>query len=99
MSQKKSKGWPVIGNIVENTTKDGKKFRSVKFADNVEIYVDGEKIAMNEYRNGNLVTPSQELEGLIDKGLVKEEDIEFRREKVAELTWLKHKIVVPPPRD
>jgi len=95
----KGKGWPVVGQIVENETKDGRKFRSVKFAENVTILVDGEEINMNKYRNGNLVSPLEEVERLIENGAIEEKDQEFRREKAAEVSsWLKYSIVVPPQK-
>lgn len=97
---KKNKGWPVVALIVENTTKDGKVFRSVKFPKDVEILVDGEKVDMNKYRNANLVSPTSEVERLIECGAIDEKDQEFRREKAAEVeSWLKYNVVVPPQKD
>jgi predicted transcriptional regulator len=96
----KGKGWPVIGQIVENTDKKGNKFRSVKIADNVTILVDGEEINMNQYRSGNLVSPVDEVEQLIERGVISEDKQEFRREKAQEVSsWLKYNIVVPPPKN
>jgi hypothetical protein len=92
----KKKGWPEIGQIVENKTKDGKKFRSVKFNDNVQILVDGEEIEMNQYRQGTLVDPVKEVEQLIERGIISEDKAEERMEQVQEVSnWLKFKIVVP----
>ena len=98
MSENK-KGWPVVGQIVENTTKNGDKFRSVKFADNVTILVDGQEIDMNKYRNGNLVSPTEEVERLIELGVITEADQEKRREQAESVSsWLKYNIVVPPQK-
>lgn len=93
----KSKAWPVVGQIVENKDKNGKPFRTVKFADNVTILVDGKEISLNQYRSGNLVCPVEEVENLIEKGIITEDKVEFRRQKAEEVkSWLKYNIVVPP---
>ena len=94
----KGKSWPVVGNVVENSGKNG-KFRQIQFAENVEILVDGEKIDMNKYRQANLLSPVDEVEQLIERGVIEEEKQEFRREKASEISsWLKYKIVVPPSK-
>lgn len=96
MSQRKK--WPVIGKITENKGKNG-TFRQIQFEENVTIFVDGEQVDMNEYRQANLVTPVQEVEQLIKNGVIEESKQEFRRNKAQEISsWLKHKIIVPPPR-
>lgn len=95
----KSKGWPTVGQIVENKSKTGETFRSVKFAENVTILVDGQEIDMNKYRSGNLVSPTAEVERLIEIGAIQEKDQESRRESAAKVSsWLKYNIVVPPQR-
>lgn len=98
MSNEK-KGWPVVGQIVENTNKKGEKFRSVKFAPNVTILVDNVAIDMNKYRSGNLVSPTEEVERLIASGKIEENEQETRREQAATVnSWLKYNIVVPPQK-
>lgn len=93
----KGKGWPVIGKIVENTSKSGDKFRTVKFEENVTILVDGKEIDMNKYRSANLVCPVDEVNRLIAGGFIEEKDQEFRLSKAQEVKdWLKYNIVVPP---
>lgn len=99
MKMAKGKGWPVVGQIVENKTKDGKVFRSVKFAEDVTILVSGKEIDMNEFRSGNLVSPVDEVEQLIERGVIAEDKQDSRREKALKLSsWLKYNIVVPPQR-
>lgn len=99
-----SKKWPEIGLIVKNKFpgKDGKEVTklALKFADNVTILVDGQPVDMNKYRSANLTSPQEEIEGLYSRGLIEDADIETRREKATELnSWLKFKVVLPPPRD
>lgn len=92
MSQKKSKGWPVVGTI-----RKGEKGSYIKFADNVTILVDGQPLEMNKSRTANLQSPVDNLERKINAGLVEESQVETEREKVQAINaWLKYEIVVPP---
>lgn len=90
----KKKSWPIVGTIRKND-----KGSYIKFADNVVILVDGEEVEMNASRTAMLQSPKDELEGLISRGFVKEDEIDARREKVEEISeWLKYNIVLTPPK-
>jgi bifunctional DNA-binding transcriptional regulator/antitoxin component of YhaV-PrlF toxin-antitoxin module len=107
---KKKGGWPEIGVITKNAVKDKDgnvvKVNGVvqtklgfKFADNVEIFVDGQKIELNKYRSGVLKSPIEEVESLYKNGAISDGDIEERRSKAKEVNeWLRYKIQVPPAR-
>lgn len=58
MSNKKR--WPELFIIVENTNKEGEKFKSVKFSDNVVILNKGEEVEMPEKRYGKFVDNTDE---------------------------------------
>lgn len=114
-NQKKSKGWPELGQIVKNVvqTKDdngnwvdvldsnGKQqFKlSFKVAEGITILHEGQPVSLNKGRTGIMKSPVEEVEGLYKAGQIDEESIEFRREKAKEATWLRYKIQLPPPRD
>lgn len=90
----KKQKWPEIATI-----RTGENGSYLKFADNVEVLVDGEKIQMNKSRTANLVDPTEEIEKLIALGVISEDKAEERREQVASTKeWLKKKVVVPPPK-
>ena len=92
-TKSKKGSWPEIATI-----RTGDKGSYLKFADNVDILVDGVKLEMNKSRTANLVDPSEEVEKLISLGVIGEDKAEARREQVASTKeWLKKKVVVPPP--
>jgi len=112
MSQKKSKKWPELGIIVKNQVKDkegnpviGKDGQPVyklgfKLAENVTVLVDGEPVQLNKGRTGMLVSPVEEVDNLIKRGVIGEDKAESRREQAKEVnSWLRYKIQLPPPRD
>lgn len=107
----KSKKWPELGIITKNVIKDkegkvvtdskGQPLTRLDFkvADNVTILVDGERVELNQYRSGTMVSPVDEVESLFKRGVIKEEEIETRREKAKEThSWLRYKVTLPPPR-
>lgn len=93
MAETKKKSWPRIGSL-----RKGDNGSYIKLEANVEIYVDGVKIDMNEKKTVKLEDPRAKVEQLRDKGIISEADADKRLEKLAELTWLRYDLVVPPPR-
>ena len=97
-NQKKSKGWPELGQIVKNVvqTKNdngewvdvldangNQQFKlSFKVAEGISILHEGQPVALNKGRTGILKNPVQEVEGLYAANQIEDKDIEFRREKV-----------------
>lgn len=90
----KGKAWPTIGSLRKN---DNGSY--IKLADGVEIFVNGEKVAINDKRTVRLDCPRKKVEGLRDRGFISEADADKRLEKLAEMTWLKYDLVVPPPKE
>jgi hypothetical protein len=98
-TQKKSKSWPEIGTIRVGETKETKeKYTYIKLKDNVEIYVNGEKVELNAGRTLRLERPTDKVEQLMERGIIDEAEGDKRLEKLAEMPWLKYSIVAPPPR-
>jgi hypothetical protein len=93
MSQKKSKGWPVIGSL-----RKGDNGSYIKLADNVQILVDGKAIDLNDKKTVRLEDPRKKVEGLFERGHISEQQRDERLEKLAGMEWLRYDLVVPPPR-
>lgn len=103
--------WPELGIITKNPLKkDGKVVKDsngntvyvlgFKLDEKVTVLYDGEPVALNEFRSGMLRTPVEEVESLIKNGQIAEDEVEARREKAKEIySWLRYKVVLPPPRD
>lgn len=100
MSQQKtkSKGWPKIGTLRRSTNKAGEKYSYIKLEDNVEVYVDGVKVSMNEKRVVRLEDPKANLEGLFSRGIIDESEYTRRMESLAQNDWLKYELKIAPPR-
>src|SRR5258708_5116583 len=94
MAEAKRKSWPVVGSL-----RKGDNGSYIKLADGVEIFVNGEKVALNDKRTVRLEDPRKKVEGLRDRGIISEADADKRLEKLAEMDWLRYDLVVPPPRD
>ncbi len=92
MAEKK-KAWPKIG-----TLRKGQDGSYIKLEDNVEVYVDGVKINMNQKKTVRLEDPRKKVEGLHERGFIDEAEKDKRLEKLAELDWLRYELIVPPPR-
>lgn len=108
-NQKKSKAWPEIGIITKNPVKDkdGNVMKDAngqvvtklgfKLAEGVTILVDGVKVETSGY--GTLKTPLEDVESLYKNNVIKDEDIEQKREAAQEVyKWLRYKIQLTPPR-
>jgi hypothetical protein len=89
----KSKAWPKIG-----TLRKGESGSYIKLEANVEIYVDGVKIELNDKKTVRLEDPRAKVEGLHERGFIDEAEKDKRLEKLAELSWLRYELVCPPPR-
>ena len=89
----KSKGWPVIGSIRKSETGS-----YIKLSEGIEIFMNGEKVPLNEKRTVRLDDPRKKVEGLRDRGFIDEAEADKRLEKLAEMSWLKYDLTVPPPR-
>lgn len=108
-NQKKNNKWPEIGIITKNTVKDkdgnvvkDKNGNDVtklgfKLAEGVTVLVNGQPVDTSGY--GMLKTPLEEVESLYSNGVIKDEDIEAKREAAQEVyKWLRYKIQLTPPR-
>lgn len=90
---KKSKGWPVVGSIRKNENGS-----YIKLADNVEILVDGVKMQMNKARVLKLDDPRKKVDFLLERGFIDETEADKRRERLADMAWLKYDIVLAPDK-
>lgn len=91
--RKKSKSWPKVG-----TLRRGESGSYIKLEEGVEIFVNGEKVPMNDKRTIRLEDPRKKVEGLLERGIISEADADKRLEKLAEHDWLRYELIVPPPR-
>lgn len=89
----KGKSWPKVGTLRKND-----KGSYIKLEPNVEIYVDGIKIDMNDGRIVRLDDPRKKVESLLAGGHISEEDAGKRLEKLSELTWLRYELYCAPNR-
>ncbi len=89
----KKKPWAKIG-----TLRKGQDGSYIKLEANVEVYVDGVKIDMNDKKTVRLEDPRRKVEGLHERGFIDEAEKDKRLEKLAELDWLRYELIVPPPR-
>lgn len=89
----KGKSWPKIG-----TLRKGDNGSYIKLEEGVEVFVNGEKVPMNDKRTVRLEDPRKKVEGLLERGIISEADADKRLEKLAENEWLRYELIVPPPR-
>lgn len=89
----KTKSWPTVGSL-----RKGDNGSYIKLAEGVEIFLNGEKVNLNEKRTIRLEDPRRKVEGLKDRGFISEAEADKRLEKLAEMEWLRYDLVVPPPR-
>lgn len=89
----KSKSWPRIG-----TLRKGDNGSYIKLEPNVQIFVDGVEIPMNDKKTVRLEDPRQKVAGLFERGFISEAEKDKRLEKLEEHAWLRYELVVPPPR-
>jgi hypothetical protein len=95
----KSKSWAKLGTIRQGENKGtGEKYSYIKLNDNVDIFVDGEKVSVNEKRTLRLEKPTDTVNQLLSRGVITEQQAGERLEKLAEMTWLKYEITIPPAR-
>ena len=98
--KKKSKSWAKIGTIRKGeNTKDGSKYSYIKLEKGVDIYVNGEKVPLNDKGVLRLEKPQDTVKKLYERGVISEKQHDERMEKLAELTWLTYEIVAPPNRE
>ncbi len=91
MQPKKRKGFEKIGSIrVGETKEDKRKYTYLKLEENVTILVDGEPINLPENRNIYFEKPQDEVNALLEKGVIDEAEAEKRLAKLSELTWLRY---------
>lgn len=107
----KGKSWPELGVITKNEAKDkegnlildangNKTYRlGFKLHKDVTVLVKGEPVALNKGKTGFLTKPKDEVEQLYKNGVIPDDEIEARRQKVEDNAWLHYKITLPPPRD
>lgn len=111
MANNKKQGWPELGIITKNAVKDkdGNVVKNAKgevetrlgFKLNEEIaeILRAAGVNVNEYGSGLLSTPVEEVEKLYKNGAIKDDQIEARREAAKEAhSWLRYKVILPPPR-
>lgn len=92
---KQNKGWPKIG-----TLRKGEDNRSyIKLENNVKILVDGVEVPLNKARTVRLEDPRKKVEGLLERNFIDEAEADRRLAVLAENTWLKYELIVPPPRE
>jgi len=100
MAEKKSKAWPKVGTLRRSTDqKTGKPGASyIKLEPNVDIYVDGKKVEMNQTRTVRLEDPKTKVLQLHERGFIDEAEKDKRLERLEENSWLKYELVIAPPR-
>jgi len=91
---KKKKGWPRIGTVRKGD--DGGSY--IKLDEGVEVFLNGEKVALNEKRTVRLEDPRKTVEKLYERGIITEKEHDTRLEKLVEMQWLKYDMIVPPPK-
>lgn len=90
----KSKSWPVIGTLRKSETGS-----YIKLGEGVEVFINGEKVALNQKKTIRLDDPRKKVEGLFTRGVISEAEKDQRLEKLEEMSWLRYELVAPPPRD
>ena len=93
MAGKKNKSWPKIG-----TLRKGDRGSYIKLEDNVSVLVDGETVDLNDSRTVSLQDPRKQLDFFYENGYINEKDYNKRSETLAETTWLRYDLVVPPAK-
>lgn len=93
MSTNKKKSWPKIGTIRKSDSGN-----YIKLEENVSILVDGEPVELNRSRTVRLEDPRKKIEFLFEKGHIDEKTYNKRAEVLAENTWLRYELIVPPDR-
>lgn len=91
----KKKGWPKIGTVRKG--KEGGSY--IKLEEGVEVFLNGEKVALNKTRTVKLEDPRVKVQQLRDRGYIDEAEADKRLERLAENSWLKYDLVCPEPRD
>jgi hypothetical protein len=94
VTKAKTKSWPTVG-----TLRKGDSGSYIKLEANVDIYVDGVKIELNDKKTIRLEDPRKKVEQLRDRGIISESDADKRLEKLSTMDWLRYNLVAPPPRD
>jgi hypothetical protein len=93
-TKSKSKSWPKVG-----TLRRGDTGSYIKLEEGVEIYMNGEKIPLNQKRTIRLEDPKQKVENLFERGIITEAEHDKRLETLANNEWLRYELIVPPPRN
>lgn len=95
MSQTKTvkKGWPSIGSL-----RKGENGSYIKLDEGVEIFVNGEKLAINESRTVRLEDPRTKVEQLLERGVIDEQKAGERLAKLETMPWLRYNLIVAPPK-
>ncbi len=88
-----SKSWPKVG-----TLRKSEKGSYIKLEENVTVLVDGKPIELNEHRTVQLQDPRTKLDFLFQNGYIDEKDYDRRKESLAENSWLRYELVIPPSR-
>ncbi len=89
----KSKSWPKVG-----TLRKGDSGSYIKLEEGVEIYLNGEKLSMNEKRTVRLENPRDKVKGLFERGFITEAEHDKRLESLANNDWLKYELILSPAR-
>jgi hypothetical protein len=92
-TKKQKKGWPVVGSV-----RKGEYGSYIKLAEGVEIFLNGEKVQLNEKRTILLEDPRKKVEGLLERGIITEAEADKRRERLSEMDWLRYDMVCNPPK-
>lgn len=92
-SKPKRKGYEKIGTIRVGENKETKeKYTYMKLEDNVEIFVNGEKIDLNSSRTLRFEKPEDEVKALLERNIISEEKAEERLEKLSGMQWLRYNV-------
>jgi hypothetical protein len=90
---KKKGGWPKVG-----TLRKGDSGSYIKLEEGVEIFLNGEKLSMNEKRTVRLEDPRKKVEGLYERGFITEAEHDKRLESLANNEWLRYELILSPAR-
>jgi hypothetical protein len=96
----KKKSWNKLGSIRRGEDKETKQpYNYIKLEDNVEIYVDGEKVSLNKYRTVKMDKPEDTVNRLRDLGVLDDKKADERLEKLSEIPWLLYELTIPPGQE
>lgn len=90
----KRKSWPKVG-----TLRKGDSGSYIKLEEGVEIYMNGEKLSMNEKRTVRLEDPRAKVEALFERGIITEAEHDKRLETLANNDWLRYELILSPARN